>query len=525
MTSTNLKKTFSQEDLTQLTQKAPKIEKVMGAKKVKLQVVSENVAEKEKKMEKSNPRKALSQEELERSEQKRGKIEKIIDGKETTLPVVSENVVEKEKEMSTQEKTQKILEDLLSNVRFNDKIDKYYFYSGGGYKEYNPKEIQSVILQEINNTIKAETDKEVINELKSLTKKTNLTQFLLKIDKIEIDSVNNASDCVNAKNGYFGLTQNKILEFDKNSYMISSLGTLYDPKAKAPIWEKFILDIASNNEEYAHFLQKVVGYCLTNLNVEQCGFFLVGTGANGKTVFAEILKTLFGSFSVVIDKQILLKESKKSLKEHVNLIGKRIAILNELDDNAKIKIDTFKRLTGGDTIGFEHAKKYIEFNNKAKMFILTNTFPQIDDITLALWRRIKILPFENEFIDESRNLFLIEELKQELPGILNWAIQGYNNWKTENGLGKCKIVDEKHEEYHNNADDLFSFIGERCTTQEGEKCFSCLLYDAYKSWCKHNQIEPFGQNKFGTMLIARGFKPTRMSNGERGYIGIQTMCF
>jgi putative DNA primase/helicase len=350
-----------------------------------------------------------------------------------------------------------------------------------------------------------------------------LTDFLNRIQEISlvnIDKLNGNPSLLRTKSNHYDLQETKVIESGlKTNYMINMLGSNFDTEAKAPKWEKFISEIVSNNLEYAGFLQRLIGYILSGYTVEQCLFILIGTGANGKTVFTETIKNLLGTYANMADKKLLAKNGKGADKEISNLIGKRLVILNELDSDTKIRIDTFKKITGSDSLCFEFNKQHVEFQNTAKIFILSNTFPDIQDYTYATWRRIKILPFNNQFDGENRDLFLIEELKNELPGILNWAIKGYKLWREEGYLRDPEIVIKAKQDVLYKLDPVALFIDEKCNLNESAKCSSAELYSAYKEWCK-DDIQPFASNKFGTILSTKGFKQIRLTDGNRGYSGL-----
>jgi putative DNA primase/helicase len=99
-------------------------------------------------------------------------------------------------------------------------------------------------------------------------------------------------------NGVVDLRTGKFREARKEDYIIKQAGTAYDATATCPTWEKFLSRVLSENAQLISFIQRAVGYSLTGDIVEQVLFFLYGTGANGKSTFAECLKHLFGSYMI-----------------------------------------------------------------------------------------------------------------------------------------------------------------------------------------------------------------------------------
>ena len=49
---------------------------------------------------------------------------------------------------------------------------------------------------------------------------------------------------------------------------------------------------------------------------------------------------------------------------------------------------------------------------------------------LGIWRRIRMIPFTENF-EGREDAQLTDKLKQELPGILNWAVEGCLQWQRQ----------------------------------------------------------------------------------------------
>ena len=98
--------------------------------------------------------------------------------------------------------------------------------------------------------------------------------------------------------------------------------------------------------------------------------------------------------------------------------------INEFEGNDNLNESAIKQLTGGDTISFEFNKEVHECKLNAKFFCLTNNLPKCTDGGLSMARRIKVIPFNNEF-STNADLTLQDKLANEKSGILNWLIKGY----------------------------------------------------------------------------------------------------
>ena len=70
--------------------------------------------------------------------------------------------------------------------------------------------------------------------------------------------------------------------------------TTATPRGKCPLWAAFLVSITGGDVELQAYLQRMVGYCLTGSTSAHALFFLYGTGANGKSVFANVISTILG---------------------------------------------------------------------------------------------------------------------------------------------------------------------------------------------------------------------------------------
>jgi putative DNA primase/helicase len=73
--------------------------------------------------------------------------------------------------------------------------------------------------------------------------------------------------------------------------------TTATPKGESPVWANFLENVTGGDKELQLYLQRVVGYCLTGDISTHALFFLYGTGANGKSVFVNVISTILGDYA------------------------------------------------------------------------------------------------------------------------------------------------------------------------------------------------------------------------------------
>jgi len=178
-------------------------------------------------------------------------------------------------------------------------------------------------------------------------------------------------------------------------------------------------------------------------------------------------------------------------------------------------------MTGGDRLkGRPLYGTHIQFNIIGKLWLATNSLPQINNTDHGIWRRIKAIPFNRTFSVEEQDKNLIEKLLQELPGILNWAIEGCLDWQ-KNGLQTPDIVEAQVAEYRISMDSISQFIQDECEVGKDHSCAASKFFQAYRDWCSGAGRKPQSQTAFKRALEKlNGVYQHRSSNGLQWH-GIQ----
>lgn len=289
-----------------------------------------------------------------------------------------------------------------------------------------------------------------------------------------------------------------------------------DPDAKAPRWEQFLKEVFKDDADLIAFVQRAVGYSLTGDTSEQVFFLLHGSGANGKGVFVHTIEALLGDYAKSAEFRTFMSHKQGGVRNDIaRLAGARFVSACESGEGACFDEAIIKQLTGGDRIAARFLyKEHFEFTPAFKVWLATNHKPQIRGTDYAIWRRVMLIPFEATFPPDKQDRHLEKKLKAELPGILNWALQGFRKWQAE-GLSPPKTVQQANDVYREECDVLGSFIDECCEQEERAKAGATALYERYAEYCKENREPPIRQREFGKRLGERGYEKRRSGPGGR----------
>jgi putative DNA primase/helicase len=302
------------------------------------------------------------------------------------------------------------------------------------------------------------------------------------------------------------------------------LGTNLITGSSCPEWAKFLNRIFDHDEELIGFVQRAVGYSLTGAVSEQCLFILIGSGSNGKSTFVNTLQRLFGDYSASVPMATLMDQRNGSAQTNdlAYLVGKRLVAASEGERGQKLAESKIKMMTGGDRIVCRHLyQDYFTFNPHFKLWLATNNLPAITGSDDAIWRRIMVIPFPVTIPETERDHRLGDRLSEELPGILNWAMEGLKEWRQQ-GLNPPLQVRQSTGDYREENDSVGQWIEAACIVKPELRSTMKELYDSYKPWCENNGAEAMQNSCFGKELTRRGFEQIkgRLCNGRIG-IGLK----
>ena len=332
---------------------------------------------------------------------------------------------------------------------------------------------------------------------------------------------------LNCQNGIIDLRTGKLLPHDKSKYMTKIVPTDYDPGAECPKWTAFMQWATAGDAGLLTYLQRAFGYALTGDYSEQCVFFVYGLGRNGKSTMLMTIRTLLGDYGGKMEADELMIKDRKSSgpKEAVaSLIGKRFVLGSEVRDNRRLDVGVLKDLSGGESMAADRKYEHlVEFIPIAKLWLYGNKKPMIRDRSLAVWRRVKLVRFDQTVPEADKDKNLRADIEAaELPGILAWAVRGCLDWQRE-GLAEPGTVTGATEEYRADEDVLAEWIDERCCEEFGGLALKPDLRASYEEWCNANKVDPLRAREFKSNLIERGIRDYKGTAGKRYWKGIRLL--
>jgi putative DNA primase/helicase len=319
---------------------------------------------------------------------------------------------------------------------------------------------------------------------------------------------------LNVENGTIDLQTGKLRPHCRGDMITALAPVVYNPSAQCPLWEATLDKFFAKNKELIAFFDRLCGIALTGTVSEQILPILFGEGDNGKsTMVGALLNILSTDYAAIAPPNlILLKRADSHPTDRTFLFGKRLVVVMETPEEARLNESLIKQLTGSDPITARRMNEdYWTFDPTHKLWLCTNHKPVIKGTDHAIWRRPKLVPFEVKIPEKEKITDFPNRLRSEYSGILGRMVRGCLDWQ-KNGLGVPKEVSDATENYRFEQDSLRVFIEEECTTGPSCRAKAGVLYQRYREKTEHLGGEPISLTRFGLAMKERGFEKEK-NNG------------
>ena len=322
---------------------------------------------------------------------------------------------------------------------------------------------------------------------------------------------------LNVTNGTIDL-RGGLLRAHRREDLITRLAPVeFHPEAKCPTWLAVLEKIFGRDKDLIKFWKMLCGVCLTGDVSPQILPVLYGAAQNGKSTILNVLLEILGpDYAIAAPPGLLtLKKGERHPTELASLFNKRLVVDSETAEGAQFNETLVKQLTGGDKISARRMKEdFWEFKPTHKILMCTNHKPEIRETKNAIWRRVKLVPFNVTIPTDEQDPRLPEKLRAEYPGILAWCVEGCLDW-IELGLEIPSAVEDATKEYRLESDVIGEFLAAECSVGDAYRVRAMPLYLRYQKWAG---AEAINQRKFGKAMTERGFK--KHTNNGTEYLGL-----
>lgn len=305
-------------------------------------------------------------------------------------------------------------------------------------------------------------------------------------------------------------------------FATNGLAISYTKDAPSPtLWHKFLKDLWHDDEESIAALQEWFGYLLTARTHFQKILLIVGPPRSGKGTIARIIRALLGESRVCTP-------TMSSIAEHFGrsgLINKSLALMADARLGGRVDVssvvEALLSISGEDhpTISRKHLP---DWNGKlfVRFVLMTNELPKLEDASGALASRFIVLMLRESFYNREDHQ-LSAKLQLELPGILNWALDGWARLSARDRFLQPTSSAEVIQQLADLGSPIKAFLRDKCDVSGGS-IRKDTLYEAWKQWCKDvgrdhpSTTYVFGRNLRAALPFIKETHP-RVAGKQTGY--------
>jgi len=387
-------------------------------------------------------------------------------------------------------------------LRFNDA-------SGMWEKEAGPVNMVLPVREAINRAVQksASDNEDVLKAVGAFYKSSGTHRYLESVTKLVAPRVTVVESdfqipegTLPFRNGMLDMETRKFRPFEKGDFVRETILTDFSPKAKCPKWLKTVDYLTGGDAGLARYIQQVFGFLVSSETMRGI-FYLVGVPNSGKNTLVCTLGDIMGRALVSNASKALIHVSKndddeQAARRHLALVGRRFVWIDETSQKDVVDSQKFKSIASHRTSlqARRLRQDAFQFENHAKVVVMSNYPPKIDPDDEAAWDRVVYVPFQNKIPDSVRRPDFRDELIAEADGILAWCIAGFGDYlKNGRKFLVPEVVGSQIRMWQEDSTPLLEFVRIACLQGENYECTASQLYQAYEIWRRNQSLGDLGK--------------------------------
>ena len=392
---------------------------------------------------------------------------------------------------------------------------------------------------QIENQIKSIENK--VDKLTTITTKLKTTSFKDNImrecrdlfyDKDFMNKLDSIETLICMQNGVLDLNTREFRKGRPDDYISLCCAINYVPYSEDLPHLKDIVDfiqkIQPTPENY-HYMMVLLSSLIDGYNRDENFHLFTGLGGNGKSKINELLVAALGEYASKFPITLLTGKrasSNAASPEVVESKGKRYCYFEEPSNNERINVGLMKEYTGGDLIKGRNlfSGNFIQFKPQFKLILFCNDLPKVPAEDGGTWRRIKVLEFPSQFVDNPKNENEFKKDKNITKKIPKWTSTFFsllthyyfNHYKKE-GLVIPSDVTKYTEEYQHSMDNFGEFLIDRFnqTNDRGDKITLSFAHEEFKLWFQDSfnhknypskrELKKYLEKKLGKKIVTASY--------------------
>lgn len=256
----------------------------------------------------------------------------------------------------------------------------------------------------------------------------------------------------------------------------------FNPLAICPIWNSVLDRLFQKDKDNSRLkvLQEAFGMCIArkiNFNTK-AAIWIRGNRDIGKSVIVKVIRELVGPENV---SYCMLNQFGDKF-DRSEMLHKRVNIHDDITSSIDVAEGVFKNLVDGVGVSCQQKFRQPEQLIPPKLIFVSNPRISIHDPSGAVLNRLLYFDFWDLPSIENPDRELFERLKEELPGIFNWALEGLARLIGQGKFTVSERMEKDKKTYKTMMSELDLFVVERIVVDEDSGVYTEALFKEWKIW-------------------------------------------
>lgn len=407
-----------------------------------------------------------------------------------------------------------------NRIRFDQLTQQWWSYSDGTWTRSMRGHCAMKFAAETVKSIVASNGDPSLRRKLGLGALGNAVKLMQLDDRLHIDEAgfDSNAELLAVRNGVIELKTGAFRSASPEDYLTRKAAVDFDRDAQCPEFDAFLLSVCNGDKKLRKYLLRLLGYILTGHTREQQLYLFIGQAGNGKGTLINLLLDLLGDYATTVPPAMLMRAYSSNPNAPspalMKIRGARLLACTEMIPG-RLDEAFVKQVSGQDRIsGREAYGQQQEFLPVGKLVLSTNDDPHISVAADAMWRRIRVVPFDRSFLGRNADLDLSAKLRTERSGILNALVAAATEY-LKKGLTSCTRADAATGALRARSDTVVTWLENCCRVEDGLTQKSSDAYDSYRRATKGEGRTPLGQRAFKKELDRLGYPSSRSRHHNR----------
>ncbi|OJU28611.1 MAG: hypothetical protein BGN92_09780 [Sphingobacteriales bacterium 41-5] len=324
----------------------------------------------------------------------------------------------------------------------------------------------------------------------------------------------NGDTLINLKNGTFRIneTGRHLQEFKASDFLKYQLPFNYKPGATCEMFIKYLNHVLPDMEKQKVLQEFIASIFISKRKMKlEKVLVLYGDGANGKSVFSDVMRAMLGEDNV---SGYGIGELCANNSYTLPLLQDKL--LNYAPEfNGNVDIERFKAIATGEPQGVRRIfREPYMMTDYARLAFNCNVLPKNTEQSEGFFRRFLIVEFDVTIPEQDRDLSLATRIiDNELAGVFNWMLEGLDRLLTNGKITACEAVSRATENYRKDSDNVACWLEDQCITPGTVQKKQQDMYNQYRTYCIENGFKQVSNVNFSKRLKRAGFNIERRNFG------------